>query len=70
MFELIRSIEESVVVDGFNSPERAIRVTVLGIKNGKVRLGFEVNKDVARQPVEPWQQLLTTLGKDCSNGGV
>jgi sRNA-binding carbon storage regulator CsrA len=38
-----------VIVDGFNSAERALKVTVLEIKNGRVRLGFEVNKDIPVQ---------------------
>ncbi len=40
MLILTRRKEESVIIDG------DIRVVVLGIKNGQVRLGFEAPDDV------------------------
>ena len=45
MFVLSRRIEESVIIDGFNSRKNALRVTVLEVNGGRVRLGFEVNAD-------------------------
>lgn len=52
MLVLSRRREESVIVDGFNSPTRALKVTVLEIKDGRVRLGFEVNQNTSVQRAE------------------
>lgn len=57
MLILSRRIEESVIVDGFNTPERALKVTVLEIKGGRVRLGFQVNKDVPVYREEVWERI-------------
>jgi carbon storage regulator CsrA len=57
MLVLSRRNAESVIVDGFNSPERALKVTVLEIKDGRVRLGFEVNKDIPVQRTEVWERI-------------
>ena len=45
MFVLSRKTEESVIIDGFSSLKNALKVTVLEVKGGRVRLGFEVNAD-------------------------
>jgi len=46
MLVLTRKNMESVVVGGSGHFERVLRVTVLEIKNGSVRLGFEANSSV------------------------
>jgi carbon storage regulator len=52
MLVLSRKSLESVVVGGSAGFERLLKVTVLKIKSGKVRLGFEAAKDV---PVHRWE---------------
>jgi sRNA-binding carbon storage regulator CsrA len=51
MFVLSRKSEESVIIDGFDSRKNALKVTVLDVAAGRVRLGFEVNSD-ALNPLE------------------
>ena len=52
MLVLTRKKEESVVVGSSNGFEDMLKVTVLEIKGGSVRLGFEVNRD---SPVHRWE---------------
>lgn len=52
MLVLTRKQQESVVVGGSNGVERLLKVTVLEIRDGSVRLGFEVKRDV---PVHRWE---------------
>jgi carbon storage regulator CsrA len=52
MLVLSRKAEESVVVGGANIFGRVLKVTVLEIKGGHVKLGFEANEDVPIQRVE------------------
>lgn len=52
MFILSRRSAESVIVDGFNTPERALKVTVIEINGNSVRLAFEVNKNHSIQRSE------------------
>lgn len=70
MLILSRRNAESVIVDGFNNPERALKVTVLEIKGGRVRLGFEVNKNISVHREEVGEQIRTGVGSGCSNGGT
>jgi carbon storage regulator CsrA len=51
MLVLSRKSQEAVVVGGAAGFERLLKVTVLEIDRGKVRLGFEVDKAV---PVHRW----------------
>ena len=52
MLVLSRSSRESVVVGDPNGAERLLKVTVLEIRGGRVRLGFEAGDDF---PVHPWE---------------
>jgi carbon storage regulator CsrA len=52
MLVLTRKSMESVVVGGSKGFERMLKVTVLQIDGGKVRLGFEVDSEV---PVHRWE---------------
>ncbi|MEK6642796.1 MAG: carbon storage regulator [Planctomycetota bacterium] len=70
MFVVSRRHAESVIVDGFNTPERSLKVTVLEVKDGRVRLGFEVNKDVSLQRAEEWEHVRGEYNIDRSNGGA
>lgn len=57
MLVLTRKSQESVVVGGSAGFERVLKVTVLQIERGKVRLGFEVDKEVPVLRYEVWERL-------------
>ncbi len=46
MLVLTRKSQESVMVGGSVGFERVLKVTVIEIERGRVRLGFEVDSDV------------------------
>jgi carbon storage regulator CsrA len=52
MLVLSRKSQESVIVGGSEGFERELKVTVLQIDRGKVRLGFEIDKEV---PILRWE---------------
>ena len=61
MLVLSRKSREAVVVgtpDGF---ERLLKVTVLDISGGRVRLGFEVDQNIPIHRWEVWERI-------CANG--
>jgi carbon storage regulator len=68
MLVLSRKMEESVIVDGFNGPERMLKVTVLGIRGDKVRLGFEVNKEIPVHRAELWERIRNKYKSDHAVG--
>jgi carbon storage regulator len=57
MLVLTRKCQEVVVVGGANGIDRLLKVTVLGIENGKVRLGFEAAEDVPIHRLEVWERI-------------
>ncbi len=57
MLVLSRKSQESVVVGGSGGFERLLKVTVLEIDRGTVRLGFEVDKDVPVHRLELWERI-------------
>lgn len=57
MLVLTRKIQESVVVGGADTFQRILKVTVLAIQNGKVRLGFDVRPDVPVHRLEVWERI-------------
>ena len=57
MLVLSRKPLESVVVGGADSIERLLKVTVLEIKHGSVRLGFETAADVPIHRWEIWERI-------------
>jgi carbon storage regulator len=60
MLVLTRKPQESVVVGGTDRFERLLKVTVLEIKGGKVRLGFEADPNVAVHRLEVWERIFAT----------
>ena len=56
MLVLTRKCQEAVIVGGSAGFERLLVVTVLGIKAGKVRLGFEIASDVPVHRKEVWER--------------
>ncbi len=57
MLVLSRKNRESVVVGGSDGFSRLLKVTVLDIRGGKVRLGFEVDADVPVHRLEIWDRI-------------
>ncbi len=57
MLVLTRKSDESVMVGGSVGFERVLKVTVLDIQRGKVRLGFEVDADVPVFRSEVWEKM-------------
>jgi len=59
MLVLSRKRREAVVVGGAGGFERMLKVTVLEISSGTVRLGFEVDKEVPVHRWEVWERICT-----------
>jgi carbon storage regulator len=57
MLVLSRKNQDSVVVGGTNGYEEMVRVTVLGIRGGTVRLGFEAGDEVPIHRAEIWDRI-------------
>jgi carbon storage regulator CsrA len=57
MLVLSRKSQESVVIGGAERFERILKVTVLEIQGGKVKLGFEADADIPVHRLEVWEQL-------------
>jgi len=49
---------EAVVVGGVEGFELLLKVTVLEINGGRVRLGFEIDKGIPVHRLEVWEQIL------------
>ena len=64
MLVLSRKSQESVVVGGSAGFERLLKVTVIEIKGDRVRLGFEVDKDVPVHRWEIWERILAGVRPD------
>ena len=59
MLVLSRKRQESVVVVGPGPLERMLKVTVLDIRAGEVKLGFDVDPDVPVHRAEVWDRILS-----------
>lgn len=57
MLVVTRKSQESVVVGGSRGFERLLKVTVLQIGGGRVRLGFEIDADVPVHRSEVWERI-------------
>jgi len=57
MLVLSRKSNESVVVGGSKGFEGLLKVTVLDIGPGKVRLGFDIDADVPVHRLEVWEKI-------------
>ncbi len=57
MLVLSRKSQESVVVGGSHGFELMLKVTVLEIDRSRVKLGFEVDREVPVHRLEIWEQI-------------
>jgi carbon storage regulator CsrA len=62
MLVLSRTNKESVMVGGSDGFERLLKVTVLDIRGGIVRLGFEVDAGVPVHRLEVWERIRNGTG--------
>ena len=62
MLVLARKIREAVVVGGVDGFSRLLKVTVVEISQGKVKLGFEVAADVPVHRLEVWERIQAERG--------
>ena len=66
MLVLSRKIGESVVVSGLPGHTRELKVSVVEVRGGHVRLGFEADTNVAIDRSEVWEQKNATVGPENS----
>lgn len=57
MLIMSRTVDESVAVGGSSGFEHLLKVTVLEIRGGTVRLGFEIDDSVPVHRWEVWERL-------------
>jgi carbon storage regulator CsrA len=57
MLVLTRKSQEAVIVDGSGGITCQLKVTVLEIVGGRVRLGFDVDKGVPVHRWEVWERI-------------
>jgi carbon storage regulator len=57
MLVLSRKNQEAVVVGAANGFDQLIKVTVLEVCNGKVKLGFEAGDEVPIHRAEVWERI-------------
>ena len=57
MLVLSRKNQEAVVVGGANGFEQLLKVTVLELRGGSVKLGFEANDEVPIHRAEVWERI-------------
>lgn len=69
MLVLTRKCQEVVVVGGTGALDVLLKVTVLGIEHGKVRLGFEASEDIPVHRLEVWERIRASaqVEKACAN---
>jgi len=60
MLVLTRKCQEAIVVGGADGLNILLKVTVLGIDKGKVRLGFEAAENVPVHRLEVWERICAT----------
>lgn len=70
MLVLTRKTQEAVVVGGSAGFERMLKVTVLDILGGKVRLGFEVDAEVPVHRLEVWERIRAGVRTGKPAGGL
>ena len=69
MLVLSRKSHESVVVGGSDRFDRLLKVTVLEISGGRVRLGFDVAPDVPVHRSDVWERIRANGGADRPTAG-
>jgi carbon storage regulator len=68
MLVLSRKNQESVVVGGSDGLEPLLKVTVLEIRGGSVRLGFEADEAIPVHRWEVWERIRAGVRPDSPAG--
>jgi carbon storage regulator len=68
MLVLSRKRQQAVVVGGPDSSERVLKITVLEIGRGQVRLGFEAEDDLRVHRWEVWERIRAGTPPDAQPG--
>ena len=58
MLVLSRKKQQSVMVGGCSGFERTLKVTVIEIRGGSVRLGFDASAEVPVHRAEVWERIV------------
>ena len=66
MLVLSRKNNQSVMVGGADGFERLLKITVLDIRGGIVRLGFEADAGVPVHRLEVWERIRAGTGPPSS----
>ena len=70
MLVLSRKSDQSIVVGGFDAFERTIKITILGVKNGRVEIGIEADANVPVNRFEVWEQIRDEAKKSIHDIGL
>ena len=70
MLVLTRKNQESVMVGGSDGFPHLLKVTVVEIGSGKVKLGFDVDSDVPVHRSEVWERIQTKDRPDTPADGA
>jgi carbon storage regulator len=57
MLILARKSQEAVVISGTHGIEQVLKVTVLEVRGGTVKLGFEAGDEVPIHRAEVWERI-------------
>ncbi len=66
MLILTRKIEQSIAVGGATGFGHLLKITVLSVGRGNVRLGFEVDASVPVHRWEVWERIIAESRTDAS----
>ena len=69
MFVLSRKSNESIVIGGSTGFERLLKLTVIGVSDGIVKLGIEVADNVPVHSWEAWERICAGALPDASACG-
>jgi len=70
MLILSRKNDQAIILGGFAEFERTIKITILCVKNGRVQLGIEADRDVPVNRFEVWEQISTEAKRSIQNTGL
>ena len=65
MLVFTRKSRESIIIGGPADLERVLKITVLEIRTGSVKLGFDVSKDIPVNRWEVWQRIRENTAPAC-----
>jgi carbon storage regulator CsrA len=68
MLVLTRRVGETVVITGLPGRTRELKVSVVELRDGRVRLGFEADPDVSIDRSEVWDRKNVIVPADSSDG--